>query len=1129
MNKWLDKYEDGGILKQKTKDNYGLKPNPNDVDATFPPGFVGMGNNLKGRNYSPAWGGQFENGGFLPKAQKGISDVESKVKKGQGFLEKMANSPLFAERYATMTDRSLESIDKSEIENYRNTILKNLRTVNIGKENEYPGDSKDGAFGMTAGEYWKKPYNSSQKPHTIYIRPGLATQPTVTHELSHASTTLDDLGPKTPTFAYNPKLASNEGYDESNKAYYTRPTEIKARRDAVAEYMMDKGLWNPLTEKFTSEHYDKLKSIEKKILKSMEKEGPLDDNEADAIGNFRDISKPYDKEETIRIFNSFVKGPSQNILSTAQMGGVLPGAVGFTYARTQGAAPSNGPYAKKTKASAQNGMEMKYYQEGLDFKPKTISQDGSEIPIDPEGYWNPENWGNPVIIPSTDITMEDVYEPLIGISDTGDVQYMEPGEDYEFDGEYVTEYPIAQKGIKTSSSKLYVASPNDPRLKSYEDSLYNYNLGRRMAAILDSDKNLSKIGEGSRWDKAIQASVKKAGNNLIDNSETGHGEYGNYRKIGNIMKEYQAKGNKGILPIRYQGYFPNTDNAGIDLVTLRILWDKLGVTDPRPTGNATIPQWKKPEVEVKFDPTQTPPPPPVKKVTPKPTPPSTKKKEQPAKPTPKPVLVESTPPASNKPSSSESRYQMRGDAPVYGPANSLIGMVDTKTREFYPDYENTAARARVNQLDTDLVNDSTAMSEFFRRRGMDLDKLKIVPKKENGGLVNHPIAQKGDTIFVSNPNHPRLKSYQDSLKLHNLSLKIANRPNGDISYGRKPEGKFNKNLTAAAAMEYLYPVTPDEIAMSKLSNKSKILPTRYYPGEAGGVHFKKPVQPVVYQKPESEVRTLPTVTIKKEPLYVDDPNDPRLRAYQDSLSLYNKGLQPFLNFQDYGDGEGGKYNKSNYKPSKDWGITKVKKSNIANDIKEIKNELNWQENKKIRKNLNDRLTLLTQSLKTGIYPTNMVYPETYSAALIYKKPVQQVEYRKPTPPPPPPAKQKEQPKPAPVEEPKYQMSGDASIFGPANSMLGLLNTKTNEFYPDYTNTSGRANVNKADSDLISDPKALAEYLKMKTNRDIKVVPKKKNGGSVNQADAKPIEKLDQLLNFTNYNKPSKGGWLDKYQ
>ena len=153
-----------------------------------------------------------------------------------------------------------------------------------------------------------------------------------------------------------------------------------------------------------------------------------------------------------------------------QMGGSLPGAVGFTYARTAGAAPSNGPYAKKTKASAQNGQEMKFYQEGLDFKPKNISQDGSEIPVDSMGYWNPENVGNPVIIPSNEITMEGVDQPLIGISDTGDTQMMYPGEDYTFDGESVTEYPVAKGGISVNNAD---AQP----IKKLDQSLNftNYN------------------------------------------------------------------------------------------------------------------------------------------------------------------------------------------------------------------------------------------------------------------------------------------------------------------------------------------------------------------------------------------------------------------------------------------------------------------------------------------------------------------------------------------------------------------------------------------------------------------------------------------------------------------------------
>jgi len=61
-----------------------------------------------------------------------------------------------------------------------------------------------------------------------------------------------------------------------------------------------------------------------------------------------------------------------------EMGGSLPGSVGFMYARTQNPAPANGKYTKKTLASAQNGQEMKYYQDGLDFKPKSISKKGKK-------------------------------------------------------------------------------------------------------------------------------------------------------------------------------------------------------------------------------------------------------------------------------------------------------------------------------------------------------------------------------------------------------------------------------------------------------------------------------------------------------------------------------------------------------------------------------------------------------------------------------------------------------------------------------------------------------------------------------------------------------------------------------
>lgn len=70
-------------------------------------------------------------------------------------------------------------------------------------------------------------------------------------------------------------------------------------------------------------------------------------------------------------------------------GGTFPGSVGFMYARTQGAAPSEGPYAKKTMPSAEDGMS--FYQHGLDWKPRNISRDGSEIPMAQGGDRTPIN------------------------------------------------------------------------------------------------------------------------------------------------------------------------------------------------------------------------------------------------------------------------------------------------------------------------------------------------------------------------------------------------------------------------------------------------------------------------------------------------------------------------------------------------------------------------------------------------------------------------------------------------------------------------------------------------------------------------------------------------------------------
>lgn len=132
-----------------------------------------------------------------------------------------------------------------------------------------------------------------------------------------------------------------------------------------------------------------------------------------------------------------------NVAKNVSVGGKPVPEESFIYSYD----PAKDEYKKSPYYKNGGKMNMSYYQQGLDFEPKTISKKGSKIKKDNDGYWNPENWGKPVEIDSNEITMEGVYEPLLGISDTGDVQMMYPGEDYEFDGESVTEYPVAQDGV----------------------------------------------------------------------------------------------------------------------------------------------------------------------------------------------------------------------------------------------------------------------------------------------------------------------------------------------------------------------------------------------------------------------------------------------------------------------------------------------------------------------------------------------------------------------------------------------------------------------------------------------------------------------------------------------------------
>ena len=51
------------------------------------------------------------------------------------------------------------------------------------------------------------------------------------------------------------------------------------------------------------------------------------------------------------------------------------------------------------------------------------------------------------IIPSGDITMEDVDFPVLGIDNKGNKKIMKPGKNYKFPGDVVLEVPIKKQSL----------------------------------------------------------------------------------------------------------------------------------------------------------------------------------------------------------------------------------------------------------------------------------------------------------------------------------------------------------------------------------------------------------------------------------------------------------------------------------------------------------------------------------------------------------------------------------------------------------------------------------------------------------------------------------------------------------
>jgi len=421
-------------------DNFGKADNANDSNVNLPEGFVGLGYNTKGRNYSPAWGGQFQDGGIIPIAQSGVTEYMNKkmqdkkdatIAKDYNLPEVVVeaipitqwNDPDKPSGYPQYTPKPGDNVNSPGwdiAEFYKSWVsspeyerrMKNTGYYDAGKDKFYAKNLKKD-IRISYDQYLKNQregrmgaLESTQEPGFIQIEPALYRgrpasrytglgidihpehtktpemfETTLAHEIGHA---IDS----TTNFEDSLITSSMLPWSEFNKPFYSGvdpvsgnpiitqkddirreqakhvrndPQEFKSDLQALRYLMYDRGVYDIRKgKKFTKEDLERAKE---KLKGNQSLERTIQ-----AAG----------ENGLIKLMNIIAKGDEE--VTPIAMGGMsIPGSIGFTYART-GSTPSNGKYAKKTMASAQNGQEMKFYQNGLDWKPKSM-QPGGELPL----------------------------------------------------------------------------------------------------------------------------------------------------------------------------------------------------------------------------------------------------------------------------------------------------------------------------------------------------------------------------------------------------------------------------------------------------------------------------------------------------------------------------------------------------------------------------------------------------------------------------------------------------------------------------------------------------------------------------------------------------------------------------
>lgn len=257
---------------------------------------------------------------FIPP-MNGYKKGETEIEAAE-FLKKMIDSPLFEERYNAMRGKKASP---EEIEAYKKSMLDNIDRVEYwtpgfdqkgrpwDEENEGSAGFYIKSFDPEKDQYGipilpENPRKNSHIYHKIYRKDD---SPTVTlHELSHSSTIGDSI-PATVRIPYSKKPEKAEGVKEFTGPDYQRSTEHKAYLDEVRKYLYDKKIYDPTKKEFDEKDYEKLINEYEKLKQEI-KDNPKNEELRYLKGAFEKNILPYDKEDTIKLFNSYVDNNVKN-------------------------------------------------------------------------------------------------------------------------------------------------------------------------------------------------------------------------------------------------------------------------------------------------------------------------------------------------------------------------------------------------------------------------------------------------------------------------------------------------------------------------------------------------------------------------------------------------------------------------------------------------------------------------------------------------------------------------------------------------------------------------------------------------------------------------------------------------